>query len=295
MPASVSRRITTGLLREELGFAGVITTDAMGMGGVMKKFASYGQACATAIAAGADLVLSKCDAARRDEVFNTVKQFVQEGKITQEELDGHVRRILLLKWEYGLFAQPFMDAARAADPIRDPASAALCQRVARSAAVLVRDHARLLPLAPDTPVLVTEQRYPLYQNKADDTWWHSNMLQEYVRQHARTVYDCETDLEVTDEQFRAVLEAASKVKVVIAVSFFWRGNPTNSRLVAELIRRGCKVILLAATPYENICLPQAPTLLVTFAAVPRSLEAAARILYGKAEPGGTWPLKHYRL
>jgi hypothetical protein len=211
------------------------------------------------------------------------------------ELDAHVRRILSLKFDYGLFAQPFVQADRAAEPIRDPASATLCKQTALKAAVLVRDEASLLPLSPDVPVLVVEQRYPLYQNKADDYWWHSNMLQEFVREHARTVFDCETDLTVGDEHTRRVLETADKVEVVIALSFFWRGNPTNSELVAELIRRGKKVILIAATPYENICLPQAQTLLVTFAAVPRSLEAAAEIIYGRAQAGGTWPLNHYRL
>ncbi|HUW84728.1 MAG TPA: glycoside hydrolase family 3 N-terminal domain-containing protein [Phycisphaerae bacterium] len=295
MPASVSRRITTDLLREQMGFEGVITTDAMGMGGVMKKFATYGQACAAAIAAGADLVLSKCDASRRDEVFETVKQYVQDGKIPMGELDAHVRRILSLKFDYGLFAQSFVEADRAVEPIRDPASVTLCKQTALKAAVLVRDEAGLLPLSPDMPVLVIEQRYPLYQNKADDYWWHSNMLQEFAREHARTVFECETDLKVSDEQAQRVLATADKADVVIALSFFWRGNPTNSELVAELIRRGKKVILVAATPYENICLPQVQTLVVTFAAVPRSLEAAAEIIYGRARPGGTWPLKHYRL
>jgi len=53
---------------------------------------------------------------------------------------------------------------------------------------------------------------------------------------------------VSDEQARRVLETADKVEVVIALSFFWRGNPTNSELVAELIRRGKKVILVERTP-----------------------------------------------
>lgn len=295
LPASVSRRITTGLLREELGFDGVITTDAMGMGGVMEKFSSYGEACAAAIAAGADLVLSKCDAPKRDEAFDAIKQFVEDGRIPPAELDDHVRRILSMKWDYGLFEQPLVEAKRATEPIDDPASQRLCKEVAGKAAIVVRDRAGLLPLSPDVPVLVIEQRYPIYQNKADDHWWHSNMLQEFVRRHGRKVYDCETDLTVTDAQVQRVLELAEKVEVVIAVSFFWRGNATNSKLIAELIRRGKKVILVAATPYQNICLPEAETLLVTFAALPRNLEAAAEIIYGNAKDQGTWPLKHYKL
>jgi len=292
-PASVSRRIVTDLLRNEMGFTGVITTDAMGMKGVMALFKSYGEACAEALAAGNDLILSKCDATKRDEVIACCLAYVKEGRIRESELDEHVRRILAMKWDYGLFAAPIVDAENAIAPIRSRGSLEICREVARRATIVVRDRAGLLPLKPDTPVLVTEQRYPIYQNKADDVWYHSNMLQEFVRTHARTVYDRETDLEITDEQAKAVLATAEKVDVVIAVSFFFRGNPTNSQLVRELVRRGKKVIQVAATPYENVCVAEAPTLLVTFSAMPRSLEAAANIIYGKARAGGQWPLKDY--
>ena len=121
------------------------------------------------------------------------------------------------------------------------------------------------------------------------------MLQEFVRTHACMVYDKETDLEVTPEQARAVLEMAQKVDVVIAMSFFFRGNPTNAELIRELIKHGKKVIQVSACPYDNTCVSEAPTLLVTFSAMPRSLEVAANIIYGKAAPGGTWPLKDYQL
>lgn len=294
LPASVSRRIVTDLLRGELGFKGVITTDAMGMKGVAAAFKSYGDACAAALAAGNDLILAKCDTSKRNEVIECCLAAVRDGRVPMAELDDHVRRILGMKWDYGMFANPFVDPEKATVPIDDPVSLATVREVALKATVVVRDRANLLPLSPDTPVLVTEQRYPIYQNKADDYWYHSNMMQEFVREHARTVYDRETDLEVTPEQTKAVLELAEKVDVVIAVSFFFRGNPTNADLIRELIKRGKKVIQVAACPYDNVCVAEAPTLLVTFSAMPRSHEAAANIIYGKAQASGTWPLKDFR-
>ncbi len=294
-PASVSRKILTDLLRKEMGFTGVITTDAMGMKGVMNLFDSYGQACAEALAAGNDLILSKCDASKRNDVINSCLEYIKQGRITEAELDEHVQRILGLKYDYGLFENPFVDPNKARVPIDDPASLETVRQVARQATVLVHDRGGLLPLKPETPVLVTEQRYPIYQNKADDVWWHSNMLQEFVRQHACNVIDKETDLEITDDQARDVLALAEKVDVVIAVSFFFRGNPTNAELIRELLRRGKKVIQVAASPYDNVCVPEVDSLLATFSAMPRSLEAAADIIYGKARAGGTWPLKDYHL
>jgi beta-N-acetylhexosaminidase len=292
-PASVSRRIVTDLLRNEMGFKGVITTDAMGMKGVMNLYGSYGEACAGALEAGNDLILSKCDSSKRDQVIDCCLAYVKEGKITEKDLDQHVLRILGMKWDYGMFADPFVDPDKATVPIDDPASLETLREVARRATVVVRDRAKLLPLRADTPVLVTEQRYPIYQNKADDVWYHSNMMQEFVRTHAKTVYDQETDLEITPEQTKAVLARADKIDVVIAVSFFFRGNPTNGDLIRELIRRGKKVIQVAAVPYDNVCVSEAQTLLVTFSAMPRSHEAAANIIYGKAKAGGIWPLKDF--
>ncbi len=141
-PASVSRKIVTDLLRNEMEFKGVITTDAMGMKGVMDLFKSYGQACAEALLAGSDLILSKCDASKRNEVIDSCLAYVKEGKISEAELDAHVRRVLGMKWDYGLFANPFVDPDKATVPIDDPVSLATCRETALKATVVVRDRAK---------------------------------------------------------------------------------------------------------------------------------------------------------
>ena len=292
-PASVSRRITTDLLREEMGFAGVITTDALGMKGVIDRFSCYGEAAAHAIAAGADLVLAKCDASKRGEVFDWILKFAREGRIPADELDMHNRRVLGLKYDYGLFDRPLVDAVGALHPVRDPAIAHLSAEVARRGCLILRDDAHLLPLSPDGPVLVTQQRCDLYQNKANDVWYHANMLQEFVRNHAANVRDYETELDVTDDDVRAVLALAEKVEVVVVLCAFWRSLPTVAELVRKLLAAGRKVVVVSNTPYPVSIPAEAPTVLVTFSAMPRSLEHAAAALYGKAECGGTWPLKRY--
>ncbi len=295
LPASVSRRITHDLLRGELGFTGVITTDAIGMGGLGEVFSCVGEAAASAIAAGADLVLAKVDASLRDEIFNWIRRFVQEGRIPMEELEEHNRRVLALKYDYGMFDNPTVDAAEADAPIRDPAVGQLCRDVAAKASIRVRDEAGLLPLSPETPVLVTQQRCDLYQNKANDVWYHPNMLQEFVRLHARQVSDYETQLEITEEDARAVMALSAKAEVTIVLCAFWRSLPTNAELVTDLVKAGRKVMVVANTPYPMSCPSAARTLLLTFSTMPASLEHAAEVIYGKASCAGTWPLKHYRL
>jgi beta-N-acetylhexosaminidase len=292
-PASVSRRITTGLLREEMGFEGVITTDAIGMKGVMGRFSCYGEAAATAIAAGADLVLTKCDASKRDEVYDWILKFVEEGRIPADELDMHVRRLLRLKYDYGLFEQAQVDPAGAERAVRDEKNVDLSAEVARRCSILLRDREGLLPLKPDTPVLVVQQRCDLYQNKANDVWYHANMLQEFIRERAANVEDYETALEVSEADAEAVLALAGKAEVTIVLCAFWRSLPTLVDVVERLIAAGRKVVVVTNTPYPLSVPEKAGTVLLTFSVMPPSLEHAADVLYGKGDCPGQWPLKRF--
>jgi beta-N-acetylhexosaminidase len=293
LPASVSRRITHELLRNEMGFEGVITTDAIGMKGVTAMFSCLGEAAAASIAAGADLVLAKVHAELRDDVFNWILQFVQDGRIPMDELDMHNRRVLGMKYDLGLFDRPQVEPARADEPIRDPQVRELSRDAARRASILLRNDDGLLPLSPETPVLVVQQRCDLYQNKANDVWYHANMLQEFVRRHAETVEDYETELEATAEDAAAVLQLARKYPTVIVLCSFWRSLPTLVDVCNQLIAAGRKVVVVTNTPYPLSIPPEAKTVLETFSAMPRSLEHAAAVIYGKAKCEGTWPLKRF--
>lgn len=294
-PASVSRCLTTDLLRGQLGFQGVITTDAMGMKGVVDMFSGIGESCAEAIAAGADLVLAKVDASLRDEIFDWIRKYVRDGRISMAELDMHNRRVLGMKWDYGMFAKPLTDPDAAEKVIHDQALVRLSMKVAARASLLLRDQAKLLPLSADTSVLVTQQRCDLYHNKSHDYWFRPNMLQEFVRRHAKTVLDYETQLEVTPADVKMVLKLAKKVEVVIVLGAFWRSLPTNVDLVRKLIKAGKKVVVVTNTPYPMSFPPEAKTVLLTFSTMPASLEHAAAALYGKAKSQGKWPLKHTRM
>ncbi|MEV0418385.1 glycoside hydrolase family 3 protein [Streptosporangium canum] len=130
-PATLSKPILTGLLREKLGFDGVVSTDALDMAGVRKKYGD-GQVAVRAIQAGADLLLMPPDFPK---AYGAVLAAVKSGKISTARLDQSVRRLLKLKAARGL-----LDRA----PVADPAKA---ERVLRSAehrkvAQLIADRAR---------------------------------------------------------------------------------------------------------------------------------------------------------
>ena len=96
LPASLSKNVHD-ILREDLGFTGIIMTDDLAMDAV-KSYVENGEAAVQAVLAGNDMIISSDFKTQRDEVLNAVKK----GKISEELIDTAVRRILACKYVYGI-------------------------------------------------------------------------------------------------------------------------------------------------------------------------------------------------
>ena len=101
IPATLSRQVVTGILREELGFDGLIITDAMNMGAITESYSS--SAAIAALEAGCDIVLMPNNV---PEAFQAVLDAVNSGKLSDEWLDSTVRRILNFKLAHGILVLP---------------------------------------------------------------------------------------------------------------------------------------------------------------------------------------------
>ena len=97
-PASLSPNIMNGLLRNELGFQGVIVTDDMEMGAVANHY-TFGEMAVKTIQSGADIVLICHEYTHMTEAYNALLKAVRAGTITQEQLDASVKRIVKMKLE----------------------------------------------------------------------------------------------------------------------------------------------------------------------------------------------------
>ena len=104
-PASLSHRVVTGLLREEMGFDGVVCTDDLTMGAVSNTY-GMGEAAVLAVEAGCDLLLVCHGADNLTAARDALLEAVDSGRISPERLDESVKRILSLKGEYGLTNEP---------------------------------------------------------------------------------------------------------------------------------------------------------------------------------------------
>ncbi|MEU0566270.1 beta-N-acetylhexosaminidase [Nonomuraea sp. NPDC005983] len=128
-PATLSKPILTGLLRNELGFKGVISTDALNMEGVRKKYGD-GEVAVRAVQAGADLLLMPNDFGK---AYRAVLGAVKSGKISEQRLDESVTRLLTLKQSRGLLAgAPVASAKQAAEVLRSSEHRKLAARVTKA-------------------------------------------------------------------------------------------------------------------------------------------------------------------
>jgi beta-N-acetylhexosaminidase len=98
-PGTLSAAMLTGLLRDSLGFRGLVVTDALSMGGIVTKYGA-GEAAVRAFLAGSDVLLMPADP---DSAINAMTAAVEAGRVTPERLDRSVRRILEIKHRLGLF------------------------------------------------------------------------------------------------------------------------------------------------------------------------------------------------
>ncbi|MFC4115417.1 beta-N-acetylhexosaminidase [Nonomuraea zeae] len=126
-PATLSKPILTGLLREKLGFDGVISTDALNMAGVRKKY-NDGEIAVRAVLAGADLLLMPNDLPK---AYQAVLAAVKSGRISTQRLDQSVTRLLKLKQARGTLTEaPVASAAEAARVLRSAEHRKLAAKVA---------------------------------------------------------------------------------------------------------------------------------------------------------------------
>ena len=104
-PSSLSNKVVTGILRNQLGFQGVIMTDSLTMESISADY-SESQAAALSVEAGCDLLMGASTPSDVATMIQGIKQAMSDGQISQQRIDDSVRRILMMKYQMGLLTIP---------------------------------------------------------------------------------------------------------------------------------------------------------------------------------------------
>lgn len=278
--ATVSHRILTGILREEFGFQGLITTDSMTMGGLMARY-SVGEAVVRAVNAGVDILLLKDDNALRYEAHDALIQAVKDSRLTEARIDESLRRIWSAKWDLGLFEDggvvetDGLDEALFAPAYRDVA-----EEAARRCMEVLRDDLKVLPLKPEQQVLVVDRATPsqIYEN---NTWNHPGMFWNFMLRHSRNVSYIDYQPHTIDATLRMIDQVAPQMDVIVATSYFTRTATQDTKnFILKLKKYGKPVVLLTNNPYELAVPPEMETVVCSYGMMHDTLKAASDFLYG---------------
>ncbi len=285
LPATLSPAIVRELLREKLGFTGVIISDCLEMNAVSETF-GVGPGAVMALLAGNDLVLISHLYTRQRAGIAAILTAIQKGVLAQDVLKQAVERVLQLKeqrlsWDdLPNISVPVVVSSEAHRQLRDSAYAL--------STTLVRDEAGLLPLQLEQAeqLLIV---YPQRDNwtRVEDRHYPHEIFVESIRQrHAHTIARSITPA-LSQDDYEELLRVAHASSAIIMVTVNAYLDAQQVDVMRRLLQCERPLVGIAVyNPYDLLAFPELPTYLVTYECTEPALAAAVHVLFGDSEVGG---------
>ncbi|MEE8349960.1 MAG: glycoside hydrolase family 3 N-terminal domain-containing protein [Acidobacteriota bacterium] len=292
LPATLSRRISTGLLKEEMGFEGLIVTDAMNMGGLRHHYGDA-EAAVLAFSAGADLILFPLSIGK---AFRGLRDAVRQGRISADRLNLSVQRILQVKASLGLHQGPRSYLSAIDQQVGAPEQLKSSQRIMDRAITLVRDEKDVLPftLGPKAKVLlvtVLDERRPRESRGAA-------FAAEFLIRHRQTEH-VEVLPDVSEEKIESIRKLAEDADFVV-VGIYIRtaankgefGLSPNEMTLLEIVSRNPKpaALVVFGSPYLLSLISHLPTYIVAYDDHKGAELAAVKSILGEISFRGKLPV-----
>ncbi len=307
--ATISSSVVTDLLEKQMGFKGLIVTDALDMAGLTHLFANnIGRAAVEAFKAGNDLLLIPADLGAS---YEAMVKAVRSGEISRGRLDHSVLKILKIKASLGLQLSRTVDLNALATVVGKPENIAFGQQVAESAVTLVRDNGKVLPLKSKgtnkegLPYTTVEETHNQVVGVifSDDVRTESGRVfgREFRARipDARVIYvDPRIAAGESDDVLKAVDEAQTVVTVVYVIPSAGKiGNSmamadaTGTLLQQVLDRAAAKTVVVAmGNPYLASDFPKIENYVCTFSNASVSELGAIKALFGEIAIRGHLPV-----
>ncbi|MGW0705226.1 glycoside hydrolase family 3 protein [Streptomyces sp. NPDC002643] len=285
-PATLSRPLLTGILRDELGYDGVVVTDALDMKGVREKYGDD-RVPVLALRAGADQLLNPPSL---DVAWNAVLTAVRSGELTEARIEESVLRILRLKAKLGLLEQPYVTDAGVDQVVGIARHLDAADRLAERTTTLLVNEGGLLPLDRRTHrnvlVVGADPASP-----SGTTGPPTSVLAAELASLGFTTTRLSTGTAPTPALIdQAVAAARGKDAVVVATYNVIAGSPQRT-LVQRLLATGVPVVAVAVrNPYDVAQLADVKGYLAAYSWTDVEVRAAARVLAGRVAPRGKLPV-----
>lgn len=295
LPATLSSKMLTGVLRGELGFGGVIFTDAMNMRGVAAHY-PQGEAAVRAIKAGADIILYPENV---EQAFNGIKKAIESGEIKESRIDESVRRILAAKVKLGLDKNRLVDLSKLDQVLGSSERQQVARKIIENAITLVRDERNVLPLK-----LKSEQKALFITMVDNNEGWrdgapgrafYSGLVKRHPNSTSVYVFD-----KTAPAEFDLIKKLAAFSDVIIVNGFIrvsaFKGSIDMTEGELNLLKHLSAqkkpfAFVLYGSPYMITFVPELPTYVLAYEYYPAAEEAALKAVLGETEFKGKLPIE----
>jgi beta-N-acetylhexosaminidase len=288
IPATVSSKVLTGVLREELKFQNIIVTDAMDMQGLAQMF-NQGEAAVRALDAGADVLLMPVNP---ETVIHAVLSAIEGGRLKKTRIDESVMRVLEAKVRVGVMKKKLVDLDEISDVFDSEEDVAQAQQASDHAVTLVRNEHDVLPLAASAQsclVVVVERRTSTAGTRMIDAYRKFSPKSQIVT----------VDASMNAAALAAIVGDTSKCSAIVVAAFAtvaaYKGSVGLSGeltpFVAKLTEGSVPVALVAmGNPYLLSAFPKTAAYLATFSSTNPSEVSAVKALFGEIPIAGHMPV-----
>lgn len=284
-PATLSQKILKGILRDELGFEGLIVTDSMEMNAISKYFGSYEETSIMAVLAGAD-ILTYTGLNNAIQAYQGLYNAVSNGTIKVERIDESVRRILLKKIENGLLGESEKTKITEEELLENEA---FNNKLAMESLTLLKGNFKGLDKTKKTLIVSGNCSYDLQTSS-------SNTLGSYCKEYLETQGHTIDAFDVLRINQSVIDELNTKVKkydtVVLAFSNVQTKNDTQIiNLVNALTKNNKEFIIIGLdSPYDIMCYNNVKIYINVYGYQKASCYAISRFLNGEFEATGKSPI-----
>lgn len=288
-PATLSPRFMTQILRTELGFKGLLLTDAMTMAGVAKK---YGPAepLVLALNAGANVLLMPRGV---PEAIQTITDAAQSGRVSRERIDDAVRRILTAKARAGLIQGRLVSLEAIDSIVNIPAHAAVAREIAERSITLVRDSSAIVPIRKSDRKILS-----ITYSEASDVI-AGRVFKQELTNAGKVLRSVNVDARTTIPEWAALRSAADSFDVVLVSAYVVPSDDADRVQVeggisafAESVAVGKRKIIIISfgSPYLLNAFPSIPAYMLAWGGAPLSQRAAAQAILGNTDISGHLPV-----
>lgn len=314
LPVTLSQTVLSGLLRQELGYRGMIVTDCMEMDAIAVNYGTV-DAAVMAVEAGADLVLISHTSKLQAEAFEALLAAVESGRISESRVDESVTRLLMYKAKHGLLENELHGAGddevistfsnmSSPDSSKDLSHSSgsernsslhqeVARRISENSITLVRDQLNMLPLKPERTLVITVATSvtTIADEQLSQTFTLGSALSKYGLDVVEWVV---TPEEVAIRSAR-LLQAAEEDGVrQIVVGTYNAGSPSGDpqcRLIGWLQQLGKPLAVVALrSPYDLLAIPGAQVYVAAYESRPLAMDSVAQALMGHIPFAGKLPV-----